>query len=156
MTNLVTGATGFIGSHVIDAHISDMVQAKLLAGATPMAAGRVYHIADGTRTSIGDFIRFLALQVGADPPRRTLPLLLHMLACLTFDLWNRLSPWPLHGPISRGALHFLGTSRFVDICRARVELGFFPRVSYRDGLANTLAWIHEERNGRPQPALSSS
>jgi nucleoside-diphosphate-sugar epimerase len=57
------------------------------------------------------------------------------MACLTFEWlhWLRLRKKP--GPINRAGLRFLGTSRFVDIRRARQELGYVPRVTLRTGLA---------------------
>jgi nucleoside-diphosphate-sugar epimerase len=41
-------------------------------------------------------------------------------------------------PINRSGVRFLGTSRYVDIRRAREELGYAPHVEYREGLAATL------------------
>jgi hypothetical protein len=51
--------------------------------------------------------------------------------------------WPSHGPLSRSTLLFLGTSRYVDISRATEELGFTPRIGYRDGLPAAVCCIRE-------------
>ena len=41
-------------------------------------------------------------------------------------------------PINRSGVRFLGTSRYVDIRRAREELGYAPHTGYRDGLAEVV------------------
>jgi nucleoside-diphosphate-sugar epimerase len=56
-------------------------------------------------------------------------------------LARRLHPrFPL--PIGPGPLRFLATSRFVDIGRARAELGYAPSIGYREGLAQAMAGIN--------------
>ena len=134
------GKFAYIGSrdHVIPiVHVGDVVQAMLLAAQAPSANGRVYQITDGSRTTIGQFIDHLADLLECPRPRRVLPGFLPRLGCVVFDGLQLVVP-RCPAPIKRSGVRFLGTSRYVDIRRAREELGYAPRVGYREGLAETL------------------
>ncbi len=115
-------------------YISDMVQAMRLAARTPAARGRAYHITDGSRTTIGEFIDCLAGLLDCPPPRTVLPFVVPYLGCLFFESLAGLRLYRGRAPITRTNLNFLGYSRSIDISRARRELGYSPTVSYRDGL----------------------
>jgi nucleoside-diphosphate-sugar epimerase len=139
------GKFAFIGSRhnvVPIVHVQDVVQAVRLAGATPAAAGRVYHVTDGSRTTIGEFVDYVAERLGCPAPQRVLAYALPYLGCVLFEvlaLLGRRGP----APINRAGLRFLGTSRYVDTQRAQQELGYRPAVSYREGVAAALDWIKE-------------
>jgi len=127
-------------------HVADMARAMLLAGAAPHASGRVYHIADGSRTTIGELAEHLARLLGCPPPRTVLPYFLPYTACVAFGLLRRLGLGFLPAPITPDALLFFGTSRFVDIGRARRELGFTPLEDFRRGMAATVRSIQGEHH----------
>ncbi len=130
----------FIGSRdniVPLVYVSDMVQAMLLAAEAGQVS-RVYNIADGSRTTIGELVDHLAKMLNCPAPTRVLPYIVPWFVCTLFGLLGR------KGPINRTALRFLGTSRYIDIQRARDELGFEPKVKLSDGLAATIDWISQE------------
>ncbi len=129
-------------------HVGDVVQAMLLAAQAPSANGRTYQITDGSRTTIGQFIDRLADLVVCPRPQRVLPGFIPRLGCVVFD-GLRFVIRRCPAPINRSGVRFLGTSRYVDIRRAREELGYAPRVEYREGLADTL-W------GRAVPAKEAT
>jgi nucleoside-diphosphate-sugar epimerase len=125
-------------------HVSDLARALFLAGGAPTADGRVYHIADGSRTALRELAGLICQLVGRRHPRWTLPYYPTLATCMVCEWLGRVLGWPTHGPISRSTLLFLGTSRYVDIRRAREELGFTPRIGYRDGLPAAVRCIHEQ------------
>lgn len=125
-------------------HASDVVQAMLLAAEKPRAIGRIYHITDGSRTTIGEFVETIAEALKCPTPRaRVIPLRLARALCGVGVLLGRWKIRRWQPVISPAALRFLGTSRFIDIRRAREELGYSPRVDLRDGIAATIGWIEE-------------
>jgi nucleoside-diphosphate-sugar epimerase len=82
---------------------------------------------------------------GCPAPQRILPLPVARFLCWLGDWMGRLKLRRHRPPvISPAALRFLGTSRWVDIARAREELGYQPRVTIREGLADTLRWLEEQ------------
>jgi nucleoside-diphosphate-sugar epimerase len=140
----------FIGSkdHVVPiVHVSDVVQAMRLAAdlKSPAKPGRVYQITDGSRTTIGELVGCLAELLGCPVPTKVLPFALPWLGCRIFELLKPVLRRP--GPINRAGLRFLGTSRYVDIRRAREELGYEPQVSYRTGMAAAVRWFKEHSEG---------
>jgi nucleoside-diphosphate-sugar epimerase len=151
------GAFAFIGSrdHVAPVvHVSDVVQALLLAGRTPAARGRAYHITDGSSTTVGDFIDHLAGLIGCPAPRKVLPYAVPYLGCLLFESLARLRLYRGRPPITRSSLRHLGTSRSFSIERAARELGYVPRITYRDGLSDTVKWM-EEHDHEPMAVAGS-
>lgn len=131
------GKFRYLGSrgHIVPmVHIDDVVQALLLAAEKPAAAGRVYNITDGAATTIGQLVDCLAEASGAAPPEKVLPLAVPKAACLVFETLQRLKLRNKPGPINRVGLRFLGTSRSIDISRARRELGYEPSVKFPEGM----------------------
>jgi nucleoside-diphosphate-sugar epimerase len=142
------GRFAYIGSpgNVIPiVHVRDVVQAMLCAAQVPASRGRVYHVTDGSRTTIGEFVGHLAELLGCPPPRLVLPFVVPYLGCLAADFLGRTGLRRGPARINRATLRFLGTSRFIDIGRARRELAYAPRILYREGLAATVQW----QEGRP-------
>lgn len=128
----------FIGSRgniVPLVHVSDLVQAMMLAAKASANTSRVFNITDGSATTIGELVSLLAKAVGVSEPTRVLPAVVPRLAMTVFGLIGR------EGPISRSALRFLGASRHVDISLARRELGYDPRVQIEQGIAALADWL---------------
>jgi nucleoside-diphosphate-sugar epimerase len=118
-------------------HVSDMTQAMFLAAhAAPPLSGW-YNVTDGSRTTIGQLVGGMADVMGCPEPKRVMPAIVPKLANSVFGLLGR------NGPVSPSALRFLGTSRHVDIERARKELGFAPRVGIAEGLQGMASWLRE-------------
>src|SRR5262249_20236318 len=106
----------------------------------------VYHIADGSRTTIAELAEYLAGLLGCPPPRTVLPYFLPYAACMASGVLHRLGLDFLPSPITPDALLFLGTSRYGDIGRARQELGLAPQVAFRRGMAATVRSIQGQRH----------
>ena len=154
------GKFAFIGSRdnvVPIVHVRDVAAAMLLAAGTPAASGQVYNLTDGSRTTAGEFVDHLAELLGRPRPQRVLPYALPYLACLVFGALNRLGLTRRQGPVTRAALRFLGTSRYVDIRKARQELGYEPRVRLREGLAETIRQLRKEQpHGTSNAAVAAA
>lgn len=115
-------------------YIGDMVHAMRQAAHTAAARGRAYHITDGSRTTLGEFIDCLAGLLDCPPPRKVIPFAIPYMGCLVFEALAALRLYRGRAPINRTGMNYLGYSRVIDISRARRELGYEPRISYRDGL----------------------
>lgn len=92
-------------------HVSDVVQALLLAAETPGVSGRVYNIGTGRSVSVLDLVDALNRQLGT----RVVP---------------------QHAPARAGDVRHSKA----DISRAREELGYEPTVAFAQGLSETLDW----------------
>jgi nucleoside-diphosphate-sugar epimerase len=137
-------------------HLDDVVAALLLAAEKPAANGRVYHITDGSRTTIGELVDCLSELSQLPRPEKVLPLAVPKLACVVFETLQRLKLRNKPGPINRVGLRFLGTSRSIDISRARRELGYEPQVSFREGMAAVVRAIAEKNHDTPHAVSSAA
>jgi nucleoside-diphosphate-sugar epimerase len=153
------GKFSYIGSrdHVVPlVHVSDVAAALVLAGQSPQAKGRTYHITDGGRTTIGELVDYLAELVAAPRPAKVLPYLVPYAGCVSFEWLRRLRLYRGPAPIARNSLRFLGTSRYVDIRRAREELGYAPRVPFRQGVAEVVRSLKEATHANADAVLASA
>jgi UDP-glucose 4-epimerase len=101
--------------------VTDAVQANVRAAAAPadQCAGRVFNVARGDPHTLLDLLQTMADLTGVTAtPRHT---------------------EPRAGDIRHS---------HADIAEARTQLGYEPSVSFRDGLAATLAWFREGGGAR--------
>jgi UDP-glucose 4-epimerase len=95
--------------------IDNVVEANLLAATTPGAAGRLFNIACGERTTLLDVIRTVSQLVG-----RTVV--------------------PLHEPPRSGDIRH----SLADVSLARSVLGYKGAIGFAEGLRRTVAWYREQ------------
>lgn len=93
-------------------HVSDVVSALVAAGAAPGASGAVCNIGTGRATSLLDLLATLSGVLGV-------------------------AAKPEFGPARQGDIR----DSCANITRANQLLGYQPRVSLREGLADTIAWM---------------
>ena len=98
-------------------HVSDVVQANLLALEKDEAAGRVYNVGTGVPTSILEVAETLGRQLDFPDPPEVL------------------------GQFRAGDIRHC----FADIGRIRRELGYAPRVSLDEGMKELLGWLRTQR-----------
>lgn len=92
-------------------HVSDIVQANILAANTPEAVGHVYNIAGGSRVTLQHTLDLMQGLVG-----RTLRI--------------------AYGPKQAGDVR----DTYADISRARRDLGYSPEKHLEAGLKDEIAW----------------
>ena len=100
-------------------YVTDVVRANLLACRAPEAAGQVINVACGTRHTLLELIDALNHLMGTDIA-------------------------PVFGPPRPGDVRH----SCADIARAQRLLGYRPLVPFEQGLAYTLDWLREARNGQ--------
>ncbi|MEO5894703.1 MAG: NAD-dependent epimerase/dehydratase family protein [Vicinamibacterales bacterium] len=119
-------------------YIDDLVEGFRLCGEVPQAAGRTYILAGGEVTSLNELVEIVAREAGVRPPSMHLPVWPFWLAGAACEAVC--APFGLEPPIYRRRVDFFTKSRAFDITRAREELGYFPRISLRQGIRLTLNW----------------
>jgi UDP-glucose 4-epimerase len=96
--------------------VTDVVQALIRASELEGVSGRVYNIGTGRRTTLLDLISALNKQLGTNVQ-------------------------PQHVEARAGDVRH----SCADISTARRELGYEPRVTFEEGLSQTLGWYREQR-----------
>ncbi len=122
-------------------YIDDLCEGFRLCGTVPEAAGRIYILAGAEVTTLAELIAITADVAGVRPPGIRLPVWPVWLAGAVCEGVCR--PFGISPPIYRRRVDFFRKSRAFDISRAKVELGFRPSVSLRDGIGRTLEWYRE-------------
>jgi UDP-glucose 4-epimerase len=103
-------------------YIDDAVAGVLLAGDSPEANGRVFNIGDPNEISIANLAYVIRSLTGSSSEVRLIPYA---------DAYGQ---------------HYEDTRRRVpDLARARLSLGFRPRMSLESGLLRTIGWCRERR-----------
>lgn len=125
-------------------YVTDLADAALLAAAHPNANGQVYHITDGTRTSVREFVTFLCEYLGVRPPKGSIPAPVALAACSLFAGLERLTRSKFVPPLNQARMRFIYCNQDFSITKARRELGYSPKFTYREGLPPTLDWFHSE------------
>jgi nucleoside-diphosphate-sugar epimerase len=114
-------------------HVRDLCDGLLLAGEKEEAIGRRYIIADDHAISIAHFVELLAKGAGVKPPRLRIPYWMLKTAALACE--GVCKPFGISPPMHRRRAAWFVSNRTFDITRARRELGYVPRISIEDGVA---------------------
>ncbi|MEE8312591.1 MAG: NAD(P)-dependent oxidoreductase [Candidatus Binatia bacterium] len=115
-------------------HVDNLVDALVLLAASDAAVGRIYNVCDGLDVTWRRYFDDLAALVGKGPLAAT-PLEPLREAALANEVPAGLvePKDPLALPLE--ALNLIGSDNRFDTTRIRTELGWAPRVSYAEGLA---------------------
>lgn len=148
----------FMGSRdnvIPTVYVENLVQALLLAGESPKANGRVYHIADAERVTAGELADYLAEVTSSPKSTSVMPYPVARSLVALFGALKKVGVLK-KPPLNRVSLRFLGTSRQIDTRRAREELGYEPQVDFRAGMAEAVRWFEIHANDKAELARSSA
>src|SRR5438552_177366 len=135
----VTLGSGEIYYHLT--FIDDLVEGFRLCGVHPTAANRTYILAGGEVTTLNALVTLVAEGAGVPPPTWHLPVWPFRAAGAVCEAVC--GPLGMEPPLHRRRVDFFTKSRAFDITRARLEIGYAPRVGLREGIRRTLDWYRE-------------
>jgi nucleoside-diphosphate-sugar epimerase/glyoxylase-like metal-dependent hydrolase (beta-lactamase superfamily II) len=134
-------------------HVSDMTRAILLALDASRAVGRTYAITGGEDVNLWDIARAIAERLGVPPPRRRLSAAAALWLGRAMEVvWGALQI-RREPPLTRYKAAMLAYSQTLDISRARAELGYEPKVRWRDGLAQFMDSAAAPAPAAAEPAV---
>ena len=138
---LIGGGAALIDTTVVDnaADACRLAARALLDGR--IAPGRDYNVSDGAPRPFAELVDLLADALGCPISTRTVPLGVALAAATALETAARIGGGePL---LTRYSVGVLGRSVTLDSTRARRELGWAPRVSLEDALAEFVADLNE-------------
>ncbi len=118
-------------------HIDDLAEGVFLC-AEKGQRGQIYHIAGSEVLRVKDIVTQIALATGNKIPPISLPLLPVKLA--TFVLERTFALFKKEAPLTRGKLSFFIHPKPLAIQKARRELGYSPKISFAEGILQTVEW----------------
>jgi 2-alkyl-3-oxoalkanoate reductase len=144
---LSSGAFAFVGDgskQMNCVYVDDVVQATLLASSSTARSGAAYNITDGATPALRDFIGYIVDYYKLPMPTRRVPPAVAVPGCYASEYVGHLLHLKRAPLMNISRLRFLYYNQNYSIDRARRELGYAPRFTYRDGLPPTLDWFARE------------
>lgn len=125
-------------AHYHPLYVDNLVDAFLLAAQGDRRSGEAYLIADEQYCTLNDLVAAVGEALGTRVAIRHYPFRPLWLAALACEVIYK--ALPLEPPLFRRRVDWFRQNRAFDIRRARLELGYQPKVALREGLAATAAW----------------
>lgn len=123
-------------------YIDDLVDGILLCGNIKDIEGEIFTIAGETYTTLRELVNLIADILGISHPKLQIPFYPVFLASILCDQMCKainISP-----PLYPRRVEFFSLDRAFSIEKAKQLLGYKPRVSLREGIAQTAAWYTEQ------------
>jgi len=121
-------------------YIDDVVEALVLCGQRVGSRGERFIIGSGEITSVNDFVRRIAKELGVNQDFKTWPAMPFTLVSKLYrTLFGRfgLSPGIIDG------WDFYTGERIFDVSRATKELGFQAQISLKEGIRRSVEWYRQ-------------
>lgn len=133
--------------------VSDVVDGLLLVLETERAVGQVYNIVDDRAPSQQQLLDEIAEMVGAPRPRVHVPYRLLYGAAYAAE---RIAAWSgsSQALVTRFGVALYGADNRYSIEKARRELAYSPRVSFREGVRLAAEWYRQTRESAQPLAVA--
>jgi nucleoside-diphosphate-sugar epimerase len=136
-------------NHLTLSYCSNVVDGLILAGKSGKS-GRVYHITDGEKITAKEYFSALARLFQLPPPKVPVPFSLALLVVFLMGIQARLTRREDPPLFTLYGLYLLTHDLEVNLSRARTELGYQPKITFKEGIKRMEAWIKEEDVWRKQ------
>ncbi len=115
-------------------YIDNVIEAILLALSNKDAVGRIFNITDGSRVSSRKFINDIISVLGIKYELKSWSYPIAYSLAYFVEWYFRLVRRTGNPPLTRYAARFLYYNAVFDISRAIYDLGYQPKISYKEGL----------------------
>lgn len=131
--------------HMILVHAVDVARAAVLAGSQPNAVNQTYNITGDYQTSLQELVKIYEYLSEQKKLLVPVPVFIFKWLLLTRWLVKNLKQRNIHRMKERYKdreyqRHIFFQPRYIDINRARTELGYEPKIDLKEGLSGILAW----------------
>jgi 2-alkyl-3-oxoalkanoate reductase len=127
-------------------YVGNIAEACFLALDNEKAMGEVFNITDGEYVTKKQFFEMIADGVELPRPKISIPLWLARRLAAWRERVFRKKNKPHPPRITQASLKFAGLNLDFSIAKARLILGYDPKVGFREGMAKALEWYktHDE------------
>ena len=129
-------------------YVTDVVQGLLLGLDHERAVGEAFNITNDQPLTQQEFLEAIAAEIGARPPRLHVPYPLLYAAGAAIERAAVLARLRRQPPLTRLGVKLFGTDNRHSVDKARLELGYSPKVTLREGVAAAASWYL-----KPDPAI---
>ncbi len=121
-------------------YVENLVDAMLAAARRPEAVGQTYHVTDGPPVTRRELVDAVCTGLGLAHPTRSIPTGLARAVSRLMEAAYRMLGKREAPILNRFRLKFMAVPLTFSIEKARRDLGYEPRYSFKEGMAATLAW----------------
>jgi len=125
--------------------VKNLVDALILAAASPNAVGQVYHITDGRDMTRKEFIETICEVLAMEKPGRSIPAWLASALIPILEGVHRILPTKEPPILNRFRMKFMHTYLTFDISKARRQLGYIPGHSFQNSMKEALQGYKKEK-----------
>ena len=146
LDRLKAGKVKFLGSGeklMNNTHVGNLVDAVAIALEKEGIIGEIYNIHDARAVSKLEFMNTIADLAGYKQPKKHVPLAVgKTVASMLEGLFKMLGKD--HAPTpSKAMIKFMGYNLDYSIQKAQRELGYEPKVDFKEGMAEAVAWAKD-------------
>lgn len=124
-------------------YVTNVVDVMLLAADNGSSVGRAYNASDGSDITWREYVNRLAEIVDVPSPRLTIPRQVAYLAGWAMEKLYGVLHIKSRPLLTRMAAELFGTDQGFPIDKARVELGYKPKVDFDEGMRRVEAWLRQ-------------
>jgi nucleoside-diphosphate-sugar epimerase len=135
-------------------YVTDVVQGLLLGLDDDRALGQAYNITNDRPLTQERFLRAIAGEVGASPPRAHVPYRPLYAAGYLAERVATLTRSRSQPVVTRLGVKLFGTDNRHSVEKARRELGFAPRVELDEGVRMAANWYRAQDRPTPVPEMA--
>ena len=122
-------------------YVDNVVQGVMLAAASDKSIGHAYNITDGSKVTTKRFLTDLIDLIGAELKIRSFPYVPAYVVAYVCELYARLHRYKVTPPITRYTVRVGKYDQVFDISRAMYELGYKPKVNYKQAMTGLTGYV---------------
>jgi nucleoside-diphosphate-sugar epimerase len=140
---LKKGTPCLVGGGDFDAglvHVENVVEVMHRAARASGLNGQIFNAADENGVTWKRYLKDMAQICGAPPPK-SIPYLVAKAMAIGLERSYRLLRIETRPPMTLEALNLIGSEHHIDMSKTRAVLGYKPRISYQEGLAEVRDYL---------------
>ena len=130
------------GAIVWPTYIDNLIDLLMLISEDERAVGNGYLVHDGESTTLEEFCAGIAEALGVPPPKIHIPYWSAMAAARVMEFLWKLFHIQTRPLLTTYTVTNLGSRFRFSIEKAERELGWKPRITYREGFQKTMKWLN--------------
>lgn len=122
-------------------YIDNLVDLLMLIAEDKRAIGNGYLVHDGESTTLEEFTNSLAKAINAKEVTMRIPYWLAYIVAVVMEFFGRLLKQKDRPLLTTYTVKNLGSRLRFSIDKAKRELDWMPKISYKEGFATTMKWL---------------
>ncbi len=122
-------------------HVENVIQGIMLAAESEKAIGRVYNLTDGSKVTTRRFFEDLLEMLGVDIKIKSFPYAPAYVAASLAEMYCHITGYRSYPPFTRYTVKMGKYDQVFDISRAIYELGYKPKIRYKEGMAGMIRYV---------------